>query len=98
VLLTDKQRDKLISELGQEQFDKCIKKLDEYIQDKGGKYKDHNLTIHRWVINSVKEDEARMNKLSPAKAVPTNRFNQFPQRQYSDQDYADLERKLINKR
>jgi len=27
----------------------------------------------------------------------SNRFNQFPQRNYTAQDYADLERKLINK-
>ena len=27
----------------------------------------------------------------------TNKFNSFPQRQYSPQDYADMERKLINK-
>jgi hypothetical protein len=27
----------------------------------------------------------------------TNKFNQFPQRTYTDNDYAELERKLINK-
>ncbi len=33
---------------------------------------------------------------APAKPV-SNRFNQFPQRSYSAQDYAELERKLLNK-
>lgn len=28
----------------------------------------------------------------------TNKFNQFPQREYSTQDYVDLEKKLINRR
>lgn len=28
---------------------------------------------------------------------PTNKFNQFPQRTYTASDYADIERKLINK-
>jgi hypothetical protein len=27
---------------------------------------------------------------------PSNKFNNFPQRTYTDQDYADLEKKLIN--
>jgi hypothetical protein len=34
---------------------------------------------------------------SGAKPKQTNKFNQFPQRTYTAQDYAELERKLINK-
>lgn len=37
-------------------------------------------------------------KKQPSQLKPVNnRFNQFPQRHYSDQDYADLERKLLSK-
>jgi len=36
-------------------------------------------------------------KVAPSPKTSTNRFNQFPQRSYSAQDYADLERKLLNK-
>ncbi len=32
-----------------------------------------------------------------AENKPTNKFNQFPQRTYTASDYADIERKLINK-
>lgn len=53
----------------------------------------------------IKLDEAfsKGNKASESSKVaampkPTaNKFNQFPQRTYSAQDYADLERKLLNK-
>ncbi|MDF2540820.1 MAG: hypothetical protein K0S47_538 [Herbinix sp.] len=36
-------------------------------------------------------------KVTPPAKPSTNKFNQFPQRTYSAQDYADLERKLLNK-
>lgn len=37
------------------------------------------------------------NKVTPIAKPSTNKFNQFPQRSYSPKDYAELERKLINK-
>lgn len=56
VLLTDKELSKLIDEYGQEIIDKAIKKLDEAIEEKGYKYKSHNLTLRRWVIDAVKKE------------------------------------------
>lgn len=38
-----------------------------------------------------------MNKVTTMVKPAQNKFNQFPQRTYSAQDYADLERKLLNK-
>ncbi len=38
-----------------------------------------------------------MNKGTTMVKSTPNKFNQFPQRNYSAQDYADLERKLLNK-
>jgi predicted phage replisome organizer len=37
------------------------------------------------------------NQAPANKAASQNKFNQVPQRNYSEQDYADLERKLLNK-
>jgi DnaD/phage-associated family protein len=50
----------------------------------------------------TKLDEEFAKGKAVAKATPntkstSNRFNQFPQRTYTAKDYADLERKLINK-
>jgi len=56
VLLTDQEKNNLIAEYGQVFFEACIKKLDEYIELHGAKYKNHNLAIRKWVIKSVGED------------------------------------------
>lgn len=40
---------------------------------------------------------AGTNKVTPIAKQSTNKFNQFPQRSYTAKDYAELERKLINK-
>ncbi len=59
VLLTDMEKERLISELGQDIFDKCITKLDEYIEVRKPKYNNHNLVIRKWVIKAVQEDDLK---------------------------------------
>lgn len=44
-----------------------------------------------------KGNKAAGNKVTPMVKQSSNRFNQFPQRTYSAKDYAELERKLLNK-
>lgn len=56
VRLTQKQYDKLVTDFGERDTDDAIRFLDEYIQMKGYKAKDHNLAIRKWVLNAVKED------------------------------------------
>ena len=60
VLLTDKEKDKLLSELGEHKFNLVIKRLDEYIEETGKKYKNHNLTIRRWVIDAVTKENPQL--------------------------------------
>lgn len=55
-------------------------------------------------INRLDEEFSKSSKIndmkkgnSAAKPNVNNRFNQFPQRTYSAQDYAELERKLLSK-
>ena len=48
---------KLVEDFGQDIIDKSIKKLDEAIEEKGYKYKSHNLTLRRWVIDAVKKEQ-----------------------------------------
>jgi hypothetical protein len=59
VSLTDYEKERLISEYGHDMFDKCIAKLDEYIEMKGYKATNHNLCIRKWVIKAVQEDDAK---------------------------------------
>lgn len=53
VLLTDKERERLINDFGEDVTHDAIKYLDEYIEMKGAKYKNHNLAIRKWVIDAV---------------------------------------------
>ena len=86
VKLTDKQLDKLISDFGKPTTDAAIKLLDEYIQEKGYKSKDHNLAIRRWVINAVKERQAK------PKAKQAAFYNIDMKHDY---DYDTMERELL---
>lgn len=61
-----------------------------WVQGKGKPIKDWKAAVRTWERNNFNKD-----KSSPQ--PKQNKFNQFPQRQYSDQDYAEMERKLLNK-
>jgi predicted phage replisome organizer len=93
VRLKESESTRLIEELGQDIFDKCIKRLDEYIQETGKKYKDHNLTIRRWVIDAVKQPGKQKVTDQPKQ----NKFNNHEHREYTPEYYAELERKLSGK-
>lgn len=54
VLLTDIEKEKLITEFGEPFMNECIKTLDEAIEMKGYKYKSHYLAIKKWVVDAVK--------------------------------------------
>ena len=59
VRLKDSEHQKLIDEYGQEMTDSCITFLDEYIEMKGYKAKSHYLCIRKWVVDAVKERQAK---------------------------------------
>lgn len=48
VSLTEEEFSRLKADFGQQKTDEMITNLDEYIQMKGEKYKDHNLTMRKW--------------------------------------------------
>lgn len=56
VRLTDRELERLKTDLGESMTDECIKFLDEYMEEKP-KYKSesHNLAIRRWVVDAVKK-------------------------------------------
>lgn len=62
VLLADDEINKLINELGNELYTKCIAYLDEYIEMKGYKAKSHYLCIKKWVVDAVKEKDQKKTK------------------------------------
>ena len=59
VLLSDKDYKKLVADFGSDMMLAAVKYLDEYIEEKGYKSKNHNLAIRRWVIDAVKERQQK---------------------------------------
>ena len=59
VKLTDKDIEKLKNEYGDETTKACITYLDEYIEMKGYKAKNHYLCIKKWVVNAVEEKSTK---------------------------------------
>ena len=92
VLLTDSEFNKLAEDFGEDTRSKLIKFLDEYIEMKGYKAKNHNLAIRKWVVDAVKEQESKHNKAYSSKP---NQFNNFQQRKYTADQLDSLERKLL---
>lgn len=56
VRLTDKEHEKLINDFGTELVDKAIQILDEAIEVKGYKYKNHNLVLRKWPIDEARKE------------------------------------------
>lgn len=92
VLLTDTDRDKLFDQYGEEMALKAITFLDEYIEMKGYKAKNHYLAIRKWVVDAVKEREEKISKTEQKSAVSVRNNNNFERRRY---DMDALERSLI---
>ena len=64
VILTDEEHKKLIDEFGEEETEKAVIFLDEYIEMKGAKYKNCYLAIRKWVFDALKERAAAKEKAS----------------------------------
>lgn len=82
VLLSADELAKLNAEYGEEKTQRAIAYLDEYIEYKGAKYKNHYLVMRKWVYKAL--DEHKEEK-------PKNKFNNFEERIY---DFAALEAEL----
>jgi hypothetical protein len=66
-----------------------VNKINKLDNDTAIKMLEQSITNNWKDIYPLKEDDK--------KPKSTNKFNQFPQRTYTASDYADIERKLINK-
>lgn len=73
VKLTDSDIEKLNNDYGEEMTKQLITFLDEYIEMKGYKAKNHYLAIKKWVVDAVKEREQKNYKPS-AKAQELDNF------------------------
>lgn len=59
VMLTDDEYERLCDTYGDDLTKTAIECVDEYCQQTGKRYKDYNLTIRKWGINSAKERKSK---------------------------------------
>lgn len=84
VLLTQEEFERLEKDFGREKRNEAIKFLDEYIEMKGYKAKNHNLCIRKWVMDALKEREK--------KPKGNNKFNQMIHTNY---DFDAIEEEIL---
>ena len=80
VLLTLAQKNKLIEDYWEDLFNKYIQILDEWIQLKWYKYKDHNLAMRKWIKkdNEKHNTQTVSNEYEKEKAKRLARYNLIP--------------------
>ena len=59
VLLTDMELSKLFQDYGESETLEAIKFLDEYIEMKGYKARNHSLALRKWVFRAVQEEKEK---------------------------------------
>ena len=74
VRLKDTEMEKLLGEYGKEITTACITYLDEYIEMKGYKAKNHYLCIKKWVVDAVKEKKTKQDNRQSTKAQELDDF------------------------
>lgn len=80
VSMTNAEHEKLVSTYGKDFVDQCITVLDNYKGSNGKTYKSDYRAILSWVIDKVKEQQAKNKKESNQ----TKNYNNYMQRQYDN--------------
>ena len=62
VLLSDKDLEKLKTEYGEELVEKYIKKMDEWIELNGRRYKNYYLALRQWMNKEVSKKQTKVEK------------------------------------
>lgn len=88
VALTDGEHNSLLKELGKDTFALYIKKVDEYTEETGKRYKNAYLTIKRW----YSEDKMRA---APEKMVKRTAFSNYVDT--AKTDYKNLQKEILEK-
>ena len=87
--LTAEEFAELEKEIGSA-FYEVLDKLSDHMASSGKTYKSYPATIRKWYRQDAEKEKVR--------GKPSNRFNNFNQRGYSDADYLELERQSIRRR
>ena len=91
VLLTETEYENLANSFGYDLTHKAIAFLDAYIEEKGYKSKSHNLAIRRWVVDAVKENEAKPKRYGGRKEPVPGWCNQM---ELGDSELAAIQKMM----
>lgn len=95
VRLTKEQFDKLVVDYGEQETQEAITFLDEYIEMKGYKAKNHNLALRKWVFDAVKESKQRKGNQQLIKPKPNKFANGMDSHGY---DFSELEEEAFGRK
>jgi predicted phage replisome organizer len=90
VRLTEDEFNRLENEYGSVNTEEAIKYLDEYIEMKGTKYKNHNLVLRKWVFDAVKEKKRKANNNNGNKKSAFGQTSRTRVAQELDETYSML--------
>jgi hypothetical protein len=90
VRLTEDEFNRLENEYGSVNTEEAIKYLDEYIEMKGTKYKNHNLVLRKWVFDAVKEKKRKANNNNGNKKSAFGQTSRARVAQELDETYSML--------
>ena len=79
VSLTDREYERLIKDYGQEETAVMIKKLDEYIETSGKRYKNHNLVLRGWVLDWYEKEYFKTPEILKPKSEAPKAQEQDPE-------------------
>lgn len=94
VRLTDKEYQTLIETYGEDLTKQLITYLDEYIEMKGYKAKNHYLCIRKWVLDAVKQNKYKNNYNKSKEVIPEWMDKKIESEPASPEAIAELEEML----
>lgn len=92
VRLTDKEFDSIVECYGQEKGQELINYLDEYIEMKGYKAKNHYLCIKKWVVEAVNQNKHKPT-VNP-NSLPEWFNQEVKQKKTTEEERAEMEELL----
>jgi hypothetical protein len=94
VILTDEQYARLTEEWGARYLEAMIKELDEGIEMKGYKYKNHNLALRKWAARAKSERRAPVIELPDRKHSNAPVFEGEPYQTTAPEEFRQLVAKI----
>lgn len=92
VTLTASEYQRLIDDYGTQRVESAIRRVDEYCQTSGKRYKDYNLVIRKWGMEEPAKSPPQQRTVTQQKDPPRNYVRRFENERPNN--YEEMEREL----